>query len=292
MQKNPVTMKKLNCFLLAVAAFFFYGNCAQSQIIETAKVWATPDLLTTCESVLYYEAEKVLFVSCINGKPLEKNGKGFISKLSLSGDIIVLEWATGIDAPKGMGILGESLYVTDIDRVVKLSLETGRIEKEFSIPGSVFLNDIDVSENGIVFISDYSTDKIHFIENDEAGIWYEHEQLSGTNGLFCEREKLLVGTNHGIFAISYNDQNLEHLVKDTGGIDGLKADGHGNYLISDWAGKVQLVSAYKEPVVLFNTTDEGINAADIEYISELKLLLVPTFFDNRVVAYELMYEDY
>jgi hypothetical protein len=30
-----------------------------------------------------------------------------------------------------------------------------------------------------------------------------------------------------------------------------------------------------------------VNAADIEYIPSLKLLLVPTFNDNRVMAYEV-----
>lgn len=280
----------INC-IFTVAVFFISGAYTQSQTVEAIKVWTSPELLITSESVLYYETEKVLFVSCINGKPLEKNKAGFISKLSLSGDIIVLEWATALNAPKGMGIHGESLYVTDIDRVVKLSLKTGETEKEFLIPGSVFLNDIDVSETGIVFVSDLSTNKIHFIENGSADLWYQNEQLSSTNGLYCEKERLMVGTANGIFAITYHDKKLEHFIKDTGGIDGIKADGHGNYIISDWAGKVQLVNPNKEHLVLFNTTDKGINAADIEYIIDLKLLLVPTFFDNRVVAYDLIYKD-
>jgi len=283
-------MKTFNYYFWAGLTFLMTGTYTQSQTVEVTKTWSTPELLTTCESVRYYEAKKALFVSCINGSPLEKNGNGFISKLSLSGDIILLEWATGLDAPKGMGILGESLYVTDIDRVVKLSLETGQMEEEFFIPGSVFLNDIDVSDNGIVFISDFSTDKIHAIENGNVILWYESTQLSGINGLFCEHDRLLAGTNQGIFAISYQDKKAEHLVKNTGGIDGLKADGHGNYIISDWAGKVQLAGPDKENEILFNTTDQGINAADIEYIKNLNLLLVPTFNDNRVVAYDLMYK--
>jgi hypothetical protein len=283
-------MKTYNYYFLAGLTFFLPCNYASSQTVEATKAWASPELLTTSESVLYHEAEKVLFVSCINGTPLEKNGKGFISKLSLSGEIILLEWATGLNAPKGMGILGESLYVTDIDRVVKLSLETGQKEEEFQIPGSVYLNDIDVSDNGIVFISDYSTDKIHSIENGNVGLWYESKELSGTNGLFCEHDRLLAGTNNGIFAITYQEKKTEHLVKNTGEIDGLKADGYGNYIISDWAGKVQLVGPGKENEILFNTTDQGMNAADIEYIVHLNLLLVPTFNDNRVVAYELIYK--
>jgi sugar lactone lactonase YvrE len=281
-------MNRIAFSVLTLAVFFTGGTYSQSPVVEAIKVWSSPDLLTTSESVLYHEAEQVLFVSCINGKPLEKNKSGYISKLSLAGDIMVLEWATGLNAPKGMGIHDGSLYVTDIDRVVKISLETGETEKEFPIPGSVFLNDIDVSETGVVYVSDMSTNKIHFIENDNADLWYESEQLSFTNGLFSEKDRLMVGTANGIFSVTYKDKKLEHVIKDTGGIDGLKTDGYGNYIISDWAGKVQLVNPGKEHQVLFNTTDEGINAADIEYIIDLKLLLVPTFHNNRVVAYDLI----
>jgi hypothetical protein len=38
---------------------------------------------------------------------------------------------------------------------------------------------------------------------------------------------------------------------------------------------------------VLNTREEKINAADIDYILRDNLLLVPTFFDNRVVAYEV-----
>jgi hypothetical protein len=55
-------------------------------------------------------------------------------------------------------------------------------------------------------------------------------------------------------------------------------------------GKIQLVSTENDPVVLSNTSNTGVNAADIEYIRDRNLLLVPTFSDNRVVAYEVIYE--
>jgi len=74
------------------------------------------------------------------------------------------------------------------------------------------------------------------------------------------------------------------------GIDGLKPDGKGNYIISDWQGKVQLVNTEKKPEVLLNTTKAGINAADIEFIIDQKLLLIPTFGANCVVAYRVLTE--
>jgi hypothetical protein len=39
--------------------------------------------------------------------------------------------------------------------------------------------------------------------------------------------------------------------------------------------------------VLIDTTNQKINSADIEYIEGKQILLIPTFFDNRVVAYQV-----
>ena len=76
-------------------------------------------------------------------------------------------------------------------------------------------------------------------------------------------------------------------LEETGGIDGLEGVGDGRYLFSDWSGNVYLVGKDKKIEKIMDTTPAGINAADIEFIPEKKLLLVPTFGDNRIMAYEL-----
>ena len=37
------------------------------------------------------------------------------------------EWATGLDAPKGMALANGQLYVADIDRLVEIDPATGKI---------------------------------------------------------------------------------------------------------------------------------------------------------------------
>jgi hypothetical protein len=69
--------------------------------------------------------------------------------------------------------------------------------------------------------------------------------------------------------------------------DGIEAFGDGGYLVSSWNGKVTYVGPDGTTKVIINTTADTVSAADIEYIPEKKLLLVPTFFKNKVVAYEL-----
>lgn len=287
-------MKYLNLFtVIFLLVNFSFNISAQDEKPDTKpviqKIWETPDVLTTCESVCYNDATKTIFASCIDGNPTDKDGNGFISQLSLAGDIIILKWITGINAPKGMGIFGNKLYVTDIDRIVEIDIPDAIISNEYLVEGAIFLNDITISPEGDVYISDMATGKIHRIKNRILETWFTSEEFVKPNGLFYEDKELLVGTRNGIYSVRIEDKRLWHLIKDTGGIDGLESDGQGNYIISDWQGKIQMVNNEKDPVVLLNTSDKGINAADIDFIQERNTLLVPTFSDNRVVAYELLY---
>src|SRR2546427_258967 len=62
------------------------------------------------ESVLYDVAGDQYLVSNINGQPLDKDGNGFISRLTPEGRVAELKWIAGgtkgvtLNAPKGMGI--------------------------------------------------------------------------------------------------------------------------------------------------------------------------------------------
>lgn len=53
-------------------------------------------------------------------------------------------------------------------------------------------------------------------------------------------------------------------------------------------GKTHLVHPEKEKVILTDTTPEGnVNAADIEYVMDQHVLVIPTFFHNTVAAYTI-----
>ena len=78
------------------------------------------------ESAYYDAASKSVFVSSINGQIAEKDGNGYISRLSPDGKVINAKWATGLNAPKGLRSVGGTLWVTDIDEVVGLEIATGR----------------------------------------------------------------------------------------------------------------------------------------------------------------------
>ena len=249
--------------------------------------WETKQELLTPESVCYYADSMFYFVSNINGKPLEKDGNGFISLLDQDGKIIELQWVTGLDAPKGMGIHKGKLYVSDINRVAKIDIATKTIEAFFEFPKAQFLNDIAIDAMGYVYISDMMSSKIYRIKGELKQVWIEDPALVNPNGLYIEGEMLLVGCDNKILRINTRNKQINDWLKETGGIDGHKAVGEGQYLFSDWQGSVYLVKSDNSFEKILDTTPMGMNAADIEYVPENRLLLVPTFGDNRVVAYEL-----
>ena len=256
---------------------------------KATHLWDTPEGLITPESVHYDSVRNVIYVANINGKPTEKDGNGFISKLTPDGRIETLQWVSGLNAPKGMGIVDGRLFVTDIDQVVAIDIDGGRIARRYPVKDAVFLNDIAIAPDKSVYISDMSTRKIHRIRGDSLETWLEMDAPS-PNGLFVEGGYLLVGTQGNLYRVSLVEKTGVKYIEGTGSIDGLAPDGRGGYVISDWSGLTQIIYPDKVAVVLLDTGADGINAADIDYIPSMRLLLIPTFFDNRVRAYRIEYD--
>jgi DNA-binding beta-propeller fold protein YncE len=130
--------------------------CGNSGKIGLEKKWETERVLKVPESITYDQQRDILYVSNINGKPLDIDGNGFISKVRLDGSIENLEWVKNLNAPKGSALFGNKLYVTDINRVVVINVETGEIISVHPDPQAIFLNDVAVDHTGKVYISDYS----------------------------------------------------------------------------------------------------------------------------------------
>lgn len=276
--------------VLFLGVFASMGHAGEKRAL--AKVWETKKELLVPESVLYHKADSTLYISNIDGKPTDKDGKGFISKVSLDGKILKLKWAEGLNAPKGSAIYKDRFYVSDIDRLVAIDMKTGKIMKTWPAEGALFLNDVAVDDTGNVYVTDMDDKNsvIYRLSGGKMEVWLKSPEIKSPNGLYMEEKKLMVGNSGDgkIKAVRLSDKTISDFAKvGETMIDGLRPDGKGNYIVSDWAGKTTLVLATGESRVLLDTTSANVNSADIEYIPEKKLLLVPTFFDNRVVAYKL-----
>lgn len=248
--------------------------------------WKTDTLLRVPESVLLDAKAKVLYVSNIDGKSGEKDGKGFISKVSPEGKIITLEWVTGLDAPKGLGLYKNNLYVADISRVAIIDIAAGKISSFVDIEGAEFLNDITVDEKGNVYVSDSATGKIHKVSNGKAELYFESKDFKRINGLLALKDGLRIAdSGAGIFYNLTGDKKLSKITDVAQGMDGIVLTGKNEFIISCWPGEVYSIAADGKATKMLDSKEQKINTADVDYDSKTKTLYVPTFFANCIMAY-------
>ena len=231
----------------------------------------------------------MLYVANIGNVPPDaQDNDGFISKISTNGEILELNWVEGIDAPKGMGMIGNILYVTNIDELVAIDIKSGSITDRIPVIGSIFLNDITVSADETVFISDSRGNKIYTYKDGLISTWIEDDSFGGPNGLLSQGNKMMVAAfgSGNFMSIDITSKAIDIKSEGLKGGDGLVPVGN-DYLVSSWHGEVYFVKSDGTKTKLLDTKAENLNAADVEFIAEKNLLLVPTFFGNTVAAYEL-----
>lgn len=274
-------MKKTQLVLL----FCCIAAGAHTQSLQLK--WSTDTLLRVPESVLFDSKANILYVSNIDGKSNEKDGKGFISKVSPDGKILTLEWATGLNAAKGMGMYKDNLFVADLTRVAVFELSSGKMAASIEIEGAQFLNDITIDNNGNVFVSDSNTGKIYKVANGKAELYFESTEFKRINGLLAIKEGLYVadagnGKNYKLTP----DKKLTLYTETAPGADGIVLTGKNEYIVSSWGGEIYFVDASGKSQKLLDTKEQKLNSADVDYDPKTKTLFVPTFFGNRVMAYE------
>ncbi len=259
--------------------------------------WTIGEGITTPESV-YYDAESgSLFISNVSGKPDEKDGVGYITKADRNGKVTSAQWISGLNAPKGMRSFNGSLWVTDIDQVLKINIAEKKIESTIAINGAKFLNDLAIDAQGRIYVSDTLTSRIYRIENEKVSVFIEGRNLESPNGLLIQGNHLVVaawgytedwsGKNLGnLYSIGLTTKRISKITqKPLGNLDGLEVDNTGNYLVSDWvSGKIFKVKPNGKFDVIFHGFK---NPADIAYISSTKTLIVPRMQENKVSGYSL-----
>ena len=119
---------------LLVFIFLFCTSIrAKAQTHTLEKIWETDSIVAIPESVLPDVKKKILYVSLIDGGPWVLDGKGGVGKLSRDGKQYNPNWITGLNAPKGMGMSGNRLYVADMANVVVIDKRKGNIIKSIAI---------------------------------------------------------------------------------------------------------------------------------------------------------------
>ncbi|HEY5756146.1 MAG TPA: hypothetical protein VIU34_09990 [Steroidobacter sp.] len=274
-------MKKRIAVLLGIPLAFV----ALAQSHELTKKWESPATLKVPESVYLDQKRQVLYVSNIDGEPWGDDKKGSIGKVSLDGKVIAAEWVTGLSAPKGLALVGNLLYVGDMKEVVVIDVEKGAIAKRIEMPGAQGLNDVAANPKGNVYVSDSYGKKLYVLKNDKPEVVVDN--LKGPNGVLCHNglvylldgdSAYIVGADRSLKAISTGMEGV---------LDGIEPVSKDEFLVSTWQGTLFYVKADGTHELLLDTREDKINAADIGYDAKKRIVYVPTFFKNSVVAYEL-----
>lgn len=281
MFRNPL----LPFFLLPV---LLAGSAPQGPRLE--KKWETRPLLQECRSVLYDAEHQMIYASCINGRPTKRDGNGYLSRVDLTGAILAVKWVTGLDAPKGMTIWRSNLVVVDIDRLIIINRDTGRTLQNLKVPEARFLTDAAACKDRFLFLSDTFGEKIFVFDGETVTPLPPHRKIISPSALAVQEDWLVVGSyrNDRVVALHCESHRVKFLFKGFLKTDGLVSlNDEGDWLVSELTGTVSKVRVKGDQVLLLDTRSRQINSGDIDYVPDKGILLVPTFFSDRVVAYEI-----
>lgn len=272
--------------IFTTLCFFILSGTISSQKHELIKLWETDSVFKVPESVLYDQDNNVLYVANIDGtQPWEKDGKGSVGKLGTDGKPVQVEWVKGLNGPKGMGIFNKQLYVADITRVVVIDIASGTISKEIEVPGSQTLNDISIDKKGIVYVSDSRGRKVYRIVNGQPELFLD--SLKGPNGVLVHQDDFYLLDAGGLYKLSPDKSLMKIADGMEGGTDGVEHVTGNDFIVSCWQGVVWYVSGDGHKELLLDTRDQKKNSADIGYDASRRIVYVPTFWRNTVVAYQL-----
>jgi sugar lactone lactonase YvrE len=261
-------------------------------------LWETKGLAQP-ESVVEDPATGVIYVSNINGAVMQKDGNGFISRLTADGKMLERQWVKGLNSPTGLALHDRTLYAADVDQLIEINAASGEILKRYDAKGAVFLNDVVVDDDGTVYVSDTPMNTIWRLKDGSFEPWLANDALNGPNGLLIQGKTLIVASlgkvqSQGqkkelgtLLAVSLDDQKVSKVGKGEliGNLDGLQAIQPGVYLVTDWAqGALYRVDA-KGKVDELIDLNQG--SADLSYLPAKKMLLIPMMLDNSLVAYRL-----
>lgn len=255
------------------------------------KKWESANKFSTPETVVYDPSRKVLYVT--NFDTYNRSGPvgmQAISKVALDGSIEEMEWITGLYNPLGMAIAGDRLYVVEPRSLVEIDIREANVLGRQSPPQPVFLNDIAIDQSGNIYVSDSGKGTIYKFTDGSFEEWVAGGEINRPNGLHVHRGNLIVGNNgdHSLKSVDLESKEINTIVTlGPGIIDGVETDRDGNYLVSHWEGKVYRITPEGQKEKILDTTPPEIYCANFAYVADKDLLFIPTFFDNRVIAYKL-----
>ena len=239
------------------------------------------------------------FVANVNGAPAARDNNGFITKLDPLGKVVALKFvspskAAPLNAPKGLAVIGKTLYVLDLDRVRGYDTAHGGLvhDIDMSPHKAAFLNDLTRDSEGKLYLSDSQANFVARIEparEHRVTILARGAQLAGANGLCIQpttgRLAVVTWGSGQVLELTKQGDVKPWLHRRFAKLDGADFDAEGNLYFSAYAEGMVYRAGGDGNVSVFR---EGlVTPADINVDRAKRLLLIPSFDANSVSAIPL-----
>ncbi len=272
---------------------------AQAETLTVTEVWKTPAVFEHPESVAYDAASNALYLSNIKGDFGAADGDGYIAKLGTDGELIKADWVSGLDAPKGIAIKSGLLYVADLTQLVVVDLKKAEVVQRYKAADNSFLNDVAITDEGEIYITDTATNRIYVLKDDGLHVWLESPELESPNGLFADGDNLIVASwgvptegwstkvpGH-LLRVSLRDRQITDVGSDKpiGNLDGLHRLDESRYLATDWMAGVMMTIDQSGEVVKLVELSQG--TADLTYLPEQGRVILPVMIEGTLRAFDI-----
>lgn len=217
--------------------------------IDSTPPIATREGFSGPEGVRYDPDQDVYFVGNFNGSGSALDNNGFISRMSPEGEIADLRFIAGgakgvtLHAPRGMTIVGDTLWVADVDAVRGFDRRTGAplASVDFSKADVGFLNDVAPGPDGALYVTDTGRNLIYRVADGAFTTAFENRRLGSPNGITWDatgRRFIVVpyGGGHDIFSWQLGGTGIEKIGTSGGSkFDGVEVLADGRILVASQA---------------------------------------------------------
>jgi hypothetical protein len=266
--------------VIAIWAILAAGLILPSSVesLEADIAWISRGEYCEPETVLPLP-DNTLLVSNVCG--FGEAGSGFLTLLGSGGKVIDWRIVVGLDAPLGMALHSGRLYVIDSNQLKIMAWPGYRLLDTIKLQTKV-ANDVAIAGDGQVYISDTAAGQVIKLSTDgKQSIFIGEEKFPGANGVEVHGGSLYVGGEQ-LWRISLDDSKVELAAPEwVADIDGIEFEPDGSMQITPVAGPLIRFPKQGEIQVL---AAAGVSSANHGYASNLGLALIPTGFDNTVIA--------
>lgn len=207
------------------------------------------------ENLVYDAASDVYLVANIVGGPTAHDANGFISRIGPDGRVIARKWIDGsksdtrLDAPKGLAIHGDTLFVADVGAVRLFDRRTGTSLGAWVVPSpDALLNDVSFAPDGTLRVTDTGPDPSKRATSSDHDAIYRFDGAGHATAIVqdtaLDRPDGIVALGDGVIYATFGANRVVR-VPSSGArstvaalpgakVDGLRQMSDGSFVVTSW----------------------------------------------------------